>query len=244
LGSLRLTVSSIRIGPHEVTVGLVARAVRPLLLSGDRVMALGAMAGLQRRHGDVAVVWLDAHGDFNTPATTITGYLGGMPLAMLTGRDRELISDRLGSRPVADHQVVLVDARDLDPAERDALAASGVRQVPADPDAVAGALRPLGQAPIYLHVDLDIVDSSQLPGLRVPAGPGPALAQIRDCLTGIAATANIVGACLACTWLPCPRSRSASAPGDQPARVGPGRPAGLAADQCRSLRQRCRPVNT
>jgi len=130
------------IGLHEVAAGLVARAVRPLLLSGDCVMALGAMAGLQRRHGDVAVVWLDAHGDFNTPATTITGYLGGMPLAMLTGRGRELISDGLGLRPVADHQVVLVDARDLDPAEREALAASGVRHVPADPDAVAGALGP------------------------------------------------------------------------------------------------------
>lgn len=44
-------------------------------------------------------MWLDGHGDFNTPATTITGYLGGMPLAMLTGRAPELITDPLGVRP-------------------------------------------------------------------------------------------------------------------------------------------------
>jgi len=67
---------------HQAIAGAVARAARPLLLSGDCPAALGAVAGLQRRYRDVAVVWLDAHGDFNTPAITISGYLGGMPLAM------------------------------------------------------------------------------------------------------------------------------------------------------------------
>ena len=70
---------------HRAVAGAVARAARPLLLSGDCPTALGAVAGLQRRYPDVAVVWLDAHGDFNTPAITISGYLGGMALAMLTG---------------------------------------------------------------------------------------------------------------------------------------------------------------
>jgi arginase family enzyme len=54
--------------------------------SGDCPAARGAVAGLQRRYRDLAVVWLDAHGDFNTPAITISGYLGGMALAMLAGR--------------------------------------------------------------------------------------------------------------------------------------------------------------
>jgi hypothetical protein len=65
------------------------------------------VAGLQRRHRDVAVVWLDAHGDFNTPVITISGYLGGMPLAMLTGRAPELFGQALALRPVADTDVVL-----------------------------------------------------------------------------------------------------------------------------------------
>jgi arginase len=119
---------------YQVVAGTVARLARPLLLAGDCTTALAAVAGLQRRHDDMAMVWLDGHGDFNTPATTITGYLGGMPMAMLTGRAPELIARPLGLRPIADSNVVLVDARDLDPAERDALAASQVRRVLAKPN--------------------------------------------------------------------------------------------------------------
>jgi hypothetical protein len=58
--------------------------------------ARGVVAGLQRRYGEVAVVWLDAHGDFNTPAISTSGYLGGMALAMLTGRAPEPDGDALG----------------------------------------------------------------------------------------------------------------------------------------------------
>ena len=121
----------------------VAQTDRPLLLSGDCTAALGAVAGLQRRAGGLAVTWLDAHGDFNTPETTISGYLGGMALAMLTGRAPELICGPLGMSPVSEDAAVLVDARDLDPAEREALAASRVRQVPAEPDAIEAVLRGL-----------------------------------------------------------------------------------------------------
>jgi arginase len=187
---------------YRAAADVVARAARPLLLTGDCTTALAAVAGLQRRHDDIAVVWLDAHGDFNTPATTITGYLGGMPLAMLTGRAPELISQPLGLRPLADSDVVLVDARDLDPAERGALTASRVHHVPADPDAIRAALAGLGRGPVYLHADADIVDSAQLAGLRFPAGPGPALAQIEECLAAVVATAEVAAACIACTWLP------------------------------------------
>ncbi len=142
---------------YQAVADTVARAARPLLLSGDCTTALGAVAGLQRRNRDVAVVWRDGHGDFNTPATTITGYLGGMPLAMLAGRAPEPICDPLRLRPVADSDVVLADARDLDPAERDALTASQVRRVPADPATITAALGRLGRMPVYLHVDVDII---------------------------------------------------------------------------------------
>ena len=187
---------------YQAVADAVERTARPLLLSGDCPTALGAVAGLQRRYRDVAVVWLDAHGDFNTPAITVSGYLGGMPLAMLTGRAPELFCDALGLRPVADADVVLAGARDLDPAERDALAVSEVRRVPADPAAITSALGGLGSTPAYLHLDVDVIDSTQLPGLRFPAGPGPSVAQIAECLAAVCACTDVRAACIACAWLP------------------------------------------
>lgn len=187
---------------HQAVADAVARTTRPLVLSGDCPTARAVVAGLQRRHRDLAVVWLDAHGDFNTPTITTSGYLGGMALAMLTGRTPGLFGDALGLRPVADASVVLADARDLDPAERDALAASQVRRVPADPAAITSALDGLGRTPVYLHLDVDVIDSSQLPGLRFPSGPGPSLSQIEDCLAAACATADVVAAYIACAWLP------------------------------------------
>jgi arginase len=187
---------------HQAVADAVARAARPLLLSGDCPTALGAVAGLQRRYRDLAVVWLDAHGDFNTPAITTSGYLGGMALAMLTGRTPELFGDALRLRPVADTNVVLADARDLDPAERDALIASQVRRVPANPAAITSALHEIGRTPVYLHLDIDVIDSAQLPGLRFPSGPGPSLTQIEDCLAAACAAADVRAACIACAWLP------------------------------------------
>jgi arginase len=148
------------------------------------------------------VVWLDAHGDFNTPAITITGYLGGMALAMLTGCAPELDCALLGLRPVADGDVVLADARDLDPAERDALAASRVRRVPADPDIIGAAVAELGRRSVYLHVDVDVIDGPQLPGVRFPVDGGPTISRIEDCLAAVAGAAEVTAACLACTWLP------------------------------------------
>jgi arginase len=187
---------------YQAAAQTMAQAARPLLLSGDCTTALAAAAGIQHRHREIAVIWLDAHGDFNTPATTITGYLGGMPLALLTGRAPDLISHPLGLQPVADSNVILVDARDLDPAERGALAASQVRHIPATPDAIRAALPRLRHLPVYLHVDADIIDSTQLPGLRVPAGQGPALTQVEECIDTIIGAADVVAACVACTWLP------------------------------------------
>jgi arginase len=187
---------------HRAVADAVAGAARPLLLSGDCLAGLAVAAGLQRRHREIAVVWLDAHGDFNTPAITTSGYLAGMPVAMLTGRAPELFADPLGLRPVPERHIVLADARDLDPAERDALAASQVRHIPATVDAVTATLSGIRDLPVYLHVDVDILDSTEVPGLRFPTGPGPALRDVENCLTTITARANVVAASLACAWLP------------------------------------------
>lgn len=187
---------------HQAVADAVARVARPLVLSGDCPTARAAVAGLQRRHRDLAVVWLDAHGDFNTPVISTSGYLGGMAISMLTGRTPELFGDALGLRPIPEASIVLADSRDLDPTERDALTDSQVRRVPADPAAITSALDGLGRTPVYLHLDVDVIDSADLPGLRFPSGTGPSLIQIEKCLAAVCATADVAGAGIACAWLP------------------------------------------
>ncbi|WP_433220896.1 arginase family protein [Dactylosporangium sp. CS-047395] len=187
---------------HRAAADAVAGVPRPLVLSGDCPTSRAAVAALQRRHGDLAVVWLDAHGDFNTPAISTSGYIGGMALAMLTGRTPGLFDDELDLRPVPDAGVILADARDLDPAERDSLAASQVHCVPAGPAGLTAALDRLGLGPVYLHLDIDVIDGAELPGARFPSGPGPSIAQIAECLAAVCASADVVGAYIACAWLP------------------------------------------
>jgi len=83
-----------------------------------------------------------------------------------------------------------------------ALIASRVRRVPANPAAITSALDEIGRTPVYLHLDIDVVDGAQLPGLRFPSGTGPSLTQIEECLAAVCATADVTAASIACAWLP------------------------------------------
>src|SRR6185503_8434310 len=104
----------------------------PLVVGGDCLVAIGVLAGL-RDPANTGVAWIDAHGDFNTPETTTSGYLGGMPLACAVGRglDELRAHAKLGA-PVPERNVALIGARDLDPPEERALAASAVTLVRAN----------------------------------------------------------------------------------------------------------------
>jgi arginase len=179
----------------------VAGSERPMLLSGDCLAAVGMVAGLQRSYSDLNVVWLDAHGDFNTPSISTSGYLAGMSLAMVTGRAPEVISAPVGLRPVADDRALLIGARDLDDQERDALMASAVRRAIAHPSAVRAALQDLSPGSLYVHLDVDVVDGTDLAAaLRWETSPGPSLATVEECLAQIVDHSPPVGVCIACPW--------------------------------------------
>ncbi|WP_326552223.1 arginase family protein [Micromonospora sp. NBC_01813] len=185
-------------GAVAVTVGgAVSAGRRPVVLSGDCTTSLGVVAGLQRGGVEPSVVWFDAHGDLQTPETTTSGYLGGMPLRLLTGHRPELIATTLGLRPVAEEHVLLADGRDLDPAEADYLRGSTIRRCPVDQ--VAGQLP---DGPIYLHLDADVVDPVDLPGLCFPAVGGPHLTEVADAVTAVLDTGRVVAVGVACTWDP------------------------------------------
>ena len=172
------------------------RGGRPVVLTGDCAISLGIVAGLQRTGADPGIVWFDAHGDVQTPETTASGYLAGMSLRLLTGYRPELIAARLGLRPVPEHRIVLAGVRDLDPPEVTYLvgAAIGRREV-AD-------LGDLPEGPLYVHVDMDVLDAAALPGLRYPVPGGPDATQLAGALRVLLATGQVAALGLACTWHP------------------------------------------
>jgi arginase len=180
-----------------VTASL-ARGECPVVVSGDCTTALGTVAGLQASGAPVGIVWFDAHGDVQTPETTASGYLGGMPLRLLAGYAPALIASRLGLQPVAEEKVVLAGARDLDPPEAIYLAQSGIRRC----DLASLHLADVPDAPLYVHVDVDVLDPAEVPGLRYPAAGGPPPAQLSAALRMLVATGRVAGIGIACTWHP------------------------------------------
>jgi arginase len=169
-----------------------------VVASGDCATALGTVAGLQRGGRNPSIVWLDAHGDVQTPETSSSGYLAGMPLRLLTGYRRELIAAALGLKPVPEHRMLLVGARDLDPPEEAYLAQSSIRRCE------VADLHPavLPEGLLYVHVDMDVVDPADVPGLRYPTPNGPSLGTVAAAVSMLLGTGRVGAIGLACSWHP------------------------------------------
>ena len=100
----------------------------PLIVGGDCTHAVGVIAGLQRScgpHTRIGLVWFDAHGDYNTPCTTLSGMLGGMPVAVCAGLALPQWRDLAGmTAPLPTDRILLVDGRNLDPPEEQLIRAT------------------------------------------------------------------------------------------------------------------------
>lgn len=170
---------------------------QPVSYSGDCISIIGVLAGLQRRDIHPTLVFFDAHGDFNTWETTPSGFLGGMPLAMVTGRGEQTIMEGVGLSPLTDDRVILVDGRDLDPGEDTAIAESGITVTTVE-DVMA--VIP-DEGPLHVHIDLDVVDPKDMPAMNYPAPNGPSLTAVRNALADLHATDRVV-ACSVSSWNP------------------------------------------
>jgi arginase len=184
-------------------VALARREGKAVLMTGGNCThCTGILGGLQDAHGPAArigLVWFDAHGDFNTPDTTLTGYFGGMPVAVCAGlawpRWRE------GSHivaPLPTDRIVLVDMRNLDPAEEqliratDAVIASPAPGFPGDDlgQAIADLARRCDM--IYLHIDSDILDETLVPSHGTKEPNGPDVEQVIAAIETVMATGKVV----------------------------------------------------
>jgi arginase len=136
----------------------------PLTLSGNCIATCGALAGLDT--DGMALLWLDAHGDFNTPESTRSGFVDGMALAAVCGHAlTSLASGIPGCRPLPATRAALVGARNFDSGERERFQAAGGRWFEQlhghqDASAIVTHLRHHGSR-LYVHLDLDVLDPSE-----------------------------------------------------------------------------------
>ncbi len=168
----------------------------PLVLGGDHSIAMGTVAGLLDAWGDCGVLWVDAHGDANTPETSPSGNVHGMPVAVILGQTQ--LFEGLGwtDRPLDAARLVLFGIRNLDPGERELLRRLRVRVVTMseiDQVGVKAAvlealelLRPAGR--IHLSVDMDAMDPIEAPGVGTPWPGGLTYREAHLCMELLAAS--------------------------------------------------------
>jgi arginase len=162
----------------------------PLVLAVNCFTSLGTVAGVRR---DVGVVWFDAHGDFHTPETTASGFLDGMGLAMLLGDGwDELRRTVEGLRPVPVEHALLVGARDIDPTEQGRV--DTLRR--ADAETLENALDDLSGRidAVYVHVDLDVIDSSVARANALSITGGFDVEQLEQALAALSSRFEIAAA--------------------------------------------------
>ena len=155
------------------------------------------MAGLQRCGQHPALIWLDSHGDFNTWETSPSGFLGGMPLAMLTGRGDQRMMQAVELSPIDDDRVVLSDGRDLDPGEQELVEASGISFIRNLDDLAADTLP---EGPLYVHFDSDIINPTEAPAFLYAATGGPSAEGMQQVLQKLMATGRVVAISTTAAW--------------------------------------------
>jgi arginase len=157
----------------------------PLVLESNCYGAIGALAGLQMSADPpsprLGMIWIDAHGDFNTPETTLSGMLSGMPVAIATGLCLHRLRKQAGlDPPIAPRDVVMVGVRANDPLEQELIDQFGIEIVPVadvkgDCRQLCAAMERLGSTVdmIYIHFDVDALDESEADSMWLSAPNGP-----------------------------------------------------------------------
>nr|WP_272943136.1 arginase family protein [Microbacterium yannicii] len=196
---------------HRVIAEATSTARRsgafPLLLAGNCNATVGALAGLTATCERVGLIWMDAHGDFNSPDEDGAGFLDGQGLAMAVGRCWHAATSRIpGFRPLPEEDVVLVGVRDLTDAQRTVLGESGLSVFgPSCSDAgeLRAAVRALAERVdvVHLHVDLDVLDPSIAPANQYAAPGGLSAGDVRDVI-GLASDFVRIGSATVASYDP------------------------------------------
>lgn len=173
----------------------------PITIGGDCGASVAAVAEASRRTaGDLAVLWLDAHPDLNTPESSPSGGFGGMTLRAIAGEGADGLALDESTR-VAPGRLVIGGARAIDDGERRFIDEHGVQTLTvedlSDPTLVVGALEATGASHVFVHIDLDVLDPSALAGLSYPMPFGVEPAALVALVRAVAARFPLAGAAIA-----------------------------------------------
>lgn len=182
----------------DIVAGYVRENRLTIGLEANCNSLLGVLGGLQAGGPDgagrkVGLVFIDAHGDFNTPETTLSGMLGGMPVAVSAGHALERLRLESGLKePIPIDHIVWGGVRDLDPLEADRFDEYGVRQLSVDDirrvsENLHRQMRHLSESVdvIYVHIDMDVLDPREVPGHGLNVAGGPSSRALADALTAM-----------------------------------------------------------
>ncbi len=171
----------------DAVIKTLEEGMTPLVLGGDHSLAAGSVSGIaefyRRRGQKVGLLWIDAHSDINTPATSPSGNVHGMPLAAILGLGPDQLSNLYGYAPkIAPENTVLIGVRDIDAAERANIRRAGITEVYTMRDidergmraVMEEALRAAGRGTVGYHVSLDMdwIDPEDAPGVGTPVRGG------------------------------------------------------------------------
>lgn len=194
----------------SLTATLVAAGRREghpvLVLAGDDTAAIGVLSGIEQADTPAArigVVWIDAHGDFNTPETSYSGILAGMPLAILAGLAGPLWREAAGlMATVPTDRMLVAGVRDLDEKEEELLRSTDVRVITADElrtgDVFPAAVARLAERCdlLMLHVDADVLDPRLVPSASTPSANGLTIAEAASVVGTVLGTGKVTTVCL------------------------------------------------
>lgn len=182
------------------------RMHRQLALAKEPVITIGGDCGVDLAaiehvlHEDVAVVWLDAHPDLNTPESSPSGAFHGMVLRTLIGDGH---ADLTPAVPLSPGRVVLAGVRAADVAEDDYIEEAGIRRLGVEQlgaergaDALVAAIEATGATSVYLHIDLDVIDPAEFAGLGYPEPFGLAPSVLVDLVKAVKRRFRMVGAAI------------------------------------------------
>jgi len=204
LKEIRATCEALR----ERVIAALQKGRTPVVLGGDHSIAMGTIAGVSRFHrergGKIGLVWFDAHGDMNTPETSPSGNIHGMPLAAALGLGESSLSGLSGATPMVDGaRAAVVGLRDVDPAERENLKDSGIgaftmrdidergmRTVMEEAIKRASS----GTEGIHVSFDLDGMDPEFAPGVGTPSPGGISYREAHLAMEMLADTEMVISA--------------------------------------------------